>query len=542
MIDRKRRSECTVRWSLSGKHHPEIRSTLRLGRGQVVHQFAGETMRTADENYVNALLYGAELVDDGWDYFPDWSAAVMREYAATIPEETLKTLYALATAVKQQPRDEWEELAWEAVAREFGEAETGAADESGPLAETETVQDETTNANQQEAARPSEPRDWSPLAIHGKRFVAVRTLLLQVLLALLVLASPGFLGGVVNLFILTMLGMGIVVVLVTLFRPPFIEIAAGKIVIRYPIGPAQETGVDNVKEVGFIDKALMLRFIEIEKVTPETAHEALRAREKHGYHVLFVGNYFRRNDADCLRSALGIGPSDGSSDGLLAAESFEESLREKTPFVFVTPTLLATILAVFVCTVADGVFLDGNGAGLIAWGANLRELTVGQHQWWRLVTSMFLHWGLLHLLFNFWVLKEVGPKVERLFGNLRFLLLYMTSGVAGSLCSAFWHADAWSVGASGAIFGLFGGLIGYTLVRGRAMPDLAMRGIRRWGIGFVTINVILGMSSPQIDMACHLGGLAGGFFCSLLLAAATPQPQLRRSRDLPQAAAEPRSA
>jgi rhomboid protease GluP len=116
---------------------------------------------------------------------------------------------------------------------------------------------------------------------------------------------------------------------------------------------------------------------------------------------------------------------------------------------------------------------------LIAWGANYGPDTITNGQWWRLLTSMFLHIGIVHLAFNMIVLLQIGPFVERLVGNVGFLIVYFVSGFAGNVTSLVWNPYTVSAGASGAIFGLYGLLLGFLLMSRRdSIPTdvLAARG------------------------------------------------------------------
>lgn len=127
---------------------------------------------------------------------------------------------------------------------------------------------------------------------------------------------------------------------------------------------------------------------------------------------------------------------------------------------------------------------------------------------WRLVTSMFLHFGVLHLAFNMFALWLFGPLFERLVGTGRFLALYFASGLAGGLASVlFATPPTLSAGASGAIFGLLGafGVLGFRL-RHTAAGNLWLRQAG----ALVGVNVVIGLVEPSIGLEAHLGGLAGG--------------------------------
>jgi hypothetical protein len=130
---------------------------------------------------------------------------------------------------------------------------------------------------------------------------------------------------------------------------------------------------------------------------------------------------------------------------------------------------------------------------------------------------MFLHVGIVHLLFNMWVLAQAGPLVERLFGNTAFLILYVLSGLAGSLASLARSSLVVSVGASGAIFGVYGALLGFLALRRHALPVQVTKGLGGSAVFFVGFNVFYGITQKGIDLAAHAGGFVAGFLCGLAL-------------------------
>src|SRR6185295_13914943 len=179
----------------------------------------------------------------------------------------------------------------------------------------------------------------------------------------------------------------------------------------------------------------------------------------------------------------------------------------RTPVTYV---LLLAIAAVYVLQVL-------RGDALIAAYANYGPATL-HGQWWRLVTSMFLHGGLFHLAVNAWALYQLAGLFESWLGSPALLLVYFISGIAGSLASALVTSEP-SVGASGAIFGLLGALIGFLLKhRDRLTPQA--KSLMMQLVGWAVINVVLGFSIKGIDNAAHLGGCAAGLLCGLIM----PEP------------------
>jgi rhomboid protease GluP len=200
------------------------------------------------------------------------------------------------------------------------------------------------------------------------------------------------------------------------------------------------------------------------------------------------------------------------------AAEFHRILHEQTPRVYWTPVILASNVAVFAAMVLFGHanVMSPAAESLVRWGANFGPKTVNG-EWWRLFSSMFIHVGIVHLLLNMWVLAQAGPLVERLFGNTAFLILYVLSGLAGSLASLARGSPAVSAGASGAIFGVYGALLGFLALRRHALPVQVTRGLGASAVFFVGYNVFYGISQKGIDLAAHGGGFVAGFLCGLAL-------------------------
>ena len=209
---------------------------------------------------------------------------------------------------------------------------------------------------------------------------------------------------------------------------------------------------------------------------------------------------------------------------------FYRTLWHLTPRVYVTTGLIGINVAVWLVMVIRGVSpMSPAVEKMIDWGANYGPLTTAG-EWQRLLLCMFLHFGIIHLFFNMWVLRDVGRLVERLVGNFGFAVLYLFSGLAGSVASLLWNPFAVSAGASGAVFGVVGAMGGFLLRCGHTIPKEALSGLRSSVVSFVVLNVILGLSVPWIDMAAHLGGLVAGFLCGLVLSfPITPDGVARRN-------------
>jgi len=209
-----------------------------------------------------------------------------------------------------------------------------------------------------------------------------------------------------------------------------------------------------------------------------------------------------------------------------SVRQFGELTRSATPRVVVTPLLVLACVGVFVVQVASGVSPVGPDAQtLFEWGGGSGVAVALDGEGWRLLTAMFLHAGFLHLGFNAWCLAQVGPLAERLFGNLGFAGLYLLAGLGGSLASAWWDPLVVGVGASGAVFGVIGGLMAFLFVHREAVPPAVLAPLRSSTTVFVAYNLIPGMFIKGIDNAAHVGGLATGLLAGFLLSRPWPAPR-----------------
>jgi rhomboid protease GluP len=205
------------------------------------------------------------------------------------------------------------------------------------------------------------------------------------------------------------------------------------------------------------------------------------------------------------------------------AVTFHAVVRRATPRVIVTPLIIGACVLVYVAMLASGVSgTDPSAQELYKWGGGSGAAMALDAGSWRLLTAMFLHGGLLHILLNMWCLGSSGPLIERLYGNVGFALLYLFAGLGGSLASAWWHPMVVGVGASGAIFGVLGGLLAFLVVHRHAIPESVLGPLRSSVLGFVGYNGVYGLMTPGIDNAAHIGGLVTGFATGLLLSRPWP--------------------
>ncbi len=200
--------------------------------------------------------------------------------------------------------------------------------------------------------------------------------------------------------------------------------------------------------------------------------------------------------------------------------------RQEAMPTLVTQAIFGINVAVFVGMLLGGASLmSPSGASALAWGGNYAPLTLNG-EWWRLLTSCFVHFGIIHIAFNMWCLWSLGELAERLYGHYTFACIYLLCGISGSLGSLWWHRmPVLSAGASGAIFGLAGAVIA-SIKLGEFSSGVLTQATMRSLIAFVGYNVVFGAISGGTDNACHFGGLAAGLVLGALIAKVAPEPRL----------------
>jgi len=182
---------------------------------------------------------------------------------------------------------------------------------------------------------------------------------------------------------------------------------------------------------------------------------------------------------------------------------------------YYTPIIIDLNILIFLIMVFSGLgFMSFKANDLLAWGANFKPVTT-DGEWWRLLTSIFLHGGLMHLLANMYALLFIGIFLEPQLGKTKYLLVYLFTGLVASLTSLWWHDATISVGASGAIFGLYGVFLGLLLTK--SLPKaFANKAFLTSILIFVGYNLLMGLSAG-IDNAAHIGGLLSGLTIGLIL-------------------------
>ena len=192
-------------------------------------------------------------------------------------------------------------------------------------------------------------------------------------------------------------------------------------------------------------------------------------------------------------------------------EELKRFLKTRQPFNLVIVMInFAVLLALsFIGNVESADFM-------LKHGANYAPLVTAGREYYRLVTSMFLHFGFDHLVNNMLILLFLGDVLERLGGKFRYLLIYLGGGIAGNILSVAWDMGtgryAVSAGASGAVFAVIGALI-FVVLRSKGRIE-GMTGQRL--IFMAALSVLEGFTSSGVDNSAHIGGLVAGFLLALL--------------------------
>lgn len=212
------------------------------------------------------------------------------------------------------------------------------------------------------------------------------------------------------------------------------------------------------------------------------------------------------------------------AETLVLNQRFWSQLFTRAPRPSGSMFLIAANAIVFVAMVASGVSpWSPSPQALTAWGGNDAALASTTEPW-RLLTCMFLHGGIIHLAFNLYCIHRIGPLVERLYGTVPYLALFIFAGLLGSFTSAAWNPLGLSIGASGGVFGIVGALIPALVIHRKAMPPELLRSLRSGVIAMIGINAVIGWSIEIIDNAAHLGGLLGGVVAGFIVGRVFPPP------------------
>jgi len=221
------------------------------------------------------------------------------------------------------------------------------------------------------------------------------------------------------------------------------------------------------------------------------------------------------SSSQCIHCGLGSIEAVAAEYKAASERRFLQTLFTRAnPFTMIFIGVNAGVF-VLMCLAGGFAVTSPDSAVLIGFGAKQNSLIAGQHQYWRLVTAIFIHIGIIHLLLNNYALWIIGQEIERIYGSARFVVLYLITGLIGSIGSYAFNPQATSAGASGAIFGLFGALAAFAFRYRKEIPEFLSREIKRRVLPIIAINLVFGFSVRIVDNAAHLGGLLAGVILAL---------------------------
>lgn len=198
------------------------------------------------------------------------------------------------------------------------------------------------------------------------------------------------------------------------------------------------------------------------------------------------------------------------------------------PGFLITPIIIFLNTGIFLLMAFMGLgFIGFESIDLVHWGANFGPY-VREGQWWRLLTSTFLHGGVLHLFMNMYGLFYIGGILEPILGKTKFLVAYLLSGIIASAASIWWHEAVPSVGASGAIFGMYGLFL--ALLLRKIFPPEIGKALLSSTLFFIGFNLLIG-TQGNIDNAAHIGGLVIGFLIGIIFSFTLPKLTLVRRNE-----------
>jgi rhomboid protease GluP len=267
---------------------------------------------------------------------------------------------------------------------------------------------------------------------------------------------------------------------------------------------------------------------DVANVDYSAPNSAFLIRTRDGRHYIIVW-LESREEAEILWAML---PQEKTPEFLAdqaAHERFGKAMSVLGSRALVTPAIIAINVAVFIVMLFAGAdLMNPNPAVHIRFGSNFGPLTWTGEEW-RLLTSAFLHFGLVHIALNMFALYQAGSLVERLFGSTRFAVIYLLAALSGSVVSGAWDPFRNSAGASGAIFGVYGALLAFLAIRRVDIPPSMLKSISSSALLFCLYSLVIGAAHPLIDNACHVGGLLGGLVSGAILARPfTPEARATR--------------
>lgn len=189
----------------------------------------------------------------------------------------------------------------------------------------------------------------------------------------------------------------------------------------------------------------------------------------------------------------------------------EDATRVEKIFKPKIPVMTYILIAINIVIYIFGVFFTNYDVFLNVFSIHGPSIRAGQY--YRLLTGIFIHNGIFHILFNCYALYILGSQIESFFGKVKFTIIYLFSGLIGALFSMTFGGNYASVGASGAIFGLMGSLLYFGYYYRVYLGNVVKSQI----IPLIVTNLVIGLISPGIDNYAHIGGLLGGMLISIAL-------------------------
>ncbi|HXA56979.1 MAG TPA: rhomboid family intramembrane serine protease [Candidatus Acidoferrum sp.] len=203
--------------------------------------------------------------------------------------------------------------------------------------------------------------------------------------------------------------------------------------------------------------------------------------------------------------------------------------RPAAPVPIVTYTLIGANVLVYLAMGLSGVsWTEPSIPDALRWGADFGPLSLSG-QWWRLFTSTFVHFGIIHIAFNMWCLYSLGRSLEFLMGRKAFAATYVASGMAASAVSLGWRPMGVSAGASGAIFGIAGAFASYVYLKRVALTPQSIQQTQKSLAIFIIYNLVWGAAKGGVDNSAHVGGLLAG---AVLGAIVPPVLRFRTRKDV----------
>lgn len=194
----------------------------------------------------------------------------------------------------------------------------------------------------------------------------------------------------------------------------------------------------------------------------------------------------------------------------------------------VTTSIIAICVLVYIAmSVSGGSLVNPTREEVLRWGGAGPQIIL-KGEWWRLVTAVFVHIGIIHIAFNMYVFWGLGLIAERLLGRWNFLATYLLTGIAGNVLSLLLKPNIVGAGASGAIFGLAGVLISVLQFGRLTVPRERLKPLKQEVVKLALYNLLIGAVVPGINNLAHLGGLMYGLFLGVLFAWSTRFDQQER--------------